>query len=648
MIGTVFDIETDGLYNEVTKIHCLVAKKFFTDGTSQMYKFTDPQEIKEFVESQEVLIGHNIKIYDIPVLVKLLNCVVKARTIDTLPVSWYLYPQYKEHGLEEWGERLGIQKPVILDWQNLTQEEYLNRCTKDVEINSLLLFKEMDYLTRIYEEQGTKRILGYLNFKMESIEEQHRQMCRVDVPALVSLADILAREKEARTVDLIAAMPPNNIYVTKTRPKVLFKKDGNLSSHGERWFELLRELDLPENTESVKVIRSTEPGKPNSHVQLKNWLFSLGWEPTIFEYKRDKETNENRAIPQISDEDGEICPSIERLIAKEPALANLKGLSIVNHRIGVVKSFLENTNSDGYTIADAGGLTNTLRFKHRKPIANLPSVHKPYGKEIRAAIIPPDGMILCGSDMSGLEDSTKHHYMYKYDPDYVNEMRTPGYDAHLSIGVFANMLIAEQEEFYKQYNKDKKENDKLKSQGLPPVRIFTEEEHTRMEHISEIRKKAKVVNFSAVYGVGAKKMALKSGMTVEECILLLRAYWLKNWAVKKVADDTYWKTVDGQMWLWNPVSEFWYSLRYEKDKFSTLNQGTGVYCFDTWLRKVRAKGIKMVLQYHDEKASVLMPEQKEEWRDKLQQAIDETNDELKLNVKLGISIDFGDNYAQIH
>jgi hypothetical protein len=35
------------------------------------------------------------------------------------------------------------------------------------------------------------------------------------------------------------------------------------------------------------------------------------------------------------------------------------------------------------------------------------------------------------------------------------------------------------------------------------------------------------------------------------------------------------------MWLYNPVSKFWYSAIY-KDIFSTLNQGTGVYCFDTW------------------------------------------------------------------
>jgi hypothetical protein len=250
--------------------------------------------------------------------------------------------------------------------------------------------------------------------------------------------------------------------------------------------------------------------------------------------------------------------------------------------------------------------------------------------------------------MSGLEDSTKHHWMFPYDPEYVKKMRTPGYDAHLEMGLFIKKLIQDEVEFYKWYNKTKKENSQAISNGQPPIYVFSKEEDVRMEEITETRGDCKQTNFSAIYGVGAKKMSLKSGIPVEECRSLIEGYWLLNWAVKKVSDNVYWKTVDGQMWLWNPVSELWYSLRYEKDKFSTLNQGTGVYCFDTWVRKVRAKGIMITLQYHDEIAFVLYDKDKEIAREKLQEAIKEANEELKLNIELGISVDFGDNYAQIH
>jgi hypothetical protein len=102
------------------------------------------------------------------------------------------------------------------------------------------------------------------------------------------------------------------------------------------------------------------------------------------------------------------------------------------------------------------------------------------------------------------------------------------------------------------------------------------------------------------------------------------------------------------MWLLNPVSGFWYSLRYLKDRFSTLNQGTGVYCFDLWVREVRSRGIKITLQYHDEVVIALLKEQKEEVDKSLRDSIDSVNEKVKLNVPLGVDVQFGINYAKIH
>lgn len=75
---------------------------------------------------------------------------------------------------------------------------------------------------------------------------------------------------------------------------------------------------------------------------------------------------------------------------------------------------------------------------------------------------------------------------------------------------------------------------------------------------------------------------------------------------------------------------------------------TGVYCFDTWLRRVRAKGIKIIFQYHDEICFKIPIGKEEETRALLLEAIKETNEELKLNVQLGISVDFGQSYSDIH
>jgi hypothetical protein len=102
------------------------------------------------------------------------------------------------------------------------------------------------------------------------------------------------------------------------------------------------------------------------------------------------------------------------------------------------------------------------------------------------------------------------------------------------------------------------------------------------------------------------------------------------------------------MWLFNPVSQFWYSLRYEKDRFSTLNQGTGVYCFDRWIMEFRKKRPQLTGQMHDEIIVTIKKGYREQLTKLLKEAVAVVNEELKLNRELDISVEFGDSYASIH
>jgi hypothetical protein len=102
------------------------------------------------------------------------------------------------------------------------------------------------------------------------------------------------------------------------------------------------------------------------------------------------------------------------------------------------------------------------------------------------------------------------------------------------------------------------------------------------------------------------------------------------------------------MWLFNPVSKFWYSLRHDKDKFSTLNQGTGVYIFDMWIAYVRKAGLKISFQYHDEIVLFNKIEDRDKVEGILKDAITKVNKKLKLNRDMDISIQFGKSYANIH
>lgn len=175
-----------------------------------------------------------------------------------------------------------------------------------------------------------------------------------------------------------------------------------------------------------------------------------------------------------------------------------------------------------------------------------------------------------------------------------------------------------------------------------------ETDKQRFDRLDKMRKKAKVVNYSSLYGVGKAKLSRSSGMSIKEAEALLKAFWELNWSIKEVADSLKVKTVDGQMWVHNPVSGFWYALRYDKDKFSTLNQSTGVYCFDTWLAHYLLKRPNIVSQFHDESCNVVKIGEEEEHSRVLQWAIDKTNEKLKLNVDLGIDIKYGSTYAAVH
>ena len=102
------------------------------------------------------------------------------------------------------------------------------------------------------------------------------------------------------------------------------------------------------------------------------------------------------------------------------------------------------------------------------------------------------------------------------------------------------------------------------------------------------------------------------------------------------------------MWIQNPVSKFWHSLRKEKDIFSTINQSTGSYCFDRWVALYRSKRSNIVGQFHDESINVIKKGEEDEHTSVLNWAIKKLNEQLKLNVDLGIDIQYGQTYANVH
>lgn len=398
---SIFDIETDSL--DATLIHVLS----YNDGTS-IKSITNYDEMRDWLLSQDVLIGHNLFSFDVPTLERLLEITIEAKIIDTLYLSWYLYPKRNFHGLEQWGEDLGVKKPEVDDWVGAHISVYTHRCESDVEINTRLWTRMQDYLYQLYEDEDTINlpIVNYLMFKASCIQDQAVLGIKLDVSHCHQMIDKLSPLIEEKVEALKLVMPLVEVWKPQSYPAKPFKKDGTLSVQGAKWSVLLRENDLPpDHKDDVMVMVGVKEPNPNSPEQKKDWLFSLGWEPETF--KEVKEDDGSiRQIPQINlPNGGGLCPSVLRLAEENDDVKHLAGLSVLVHRLGIFKGFLAMVGDDGYIVSEIGGLTNTLRVKHRG-IANLPKVSVLYGAEIRASFICEDDEVIIGSDMTALNGRT--------------------------------------------------------------------------------------------------------------------------------------------------------------------------------------------------------------------------------------------------
>jgi hypothetical protein len=612
---TVFDIETDGLLDQMTKIHVLS----YSDDNKTVIHTHDYDEMREFFLTRKTLVGHNIVRFDIPAVEKLLGIKVEARLIDTLALSWYIHHDRLKHGLEGYGDEYGVPKPVIKDWNSLSPEEYAHRCNEDVKINNRLYLLLNMKLNKLYDNENDKdRLIDYLTFKLDCAREQEELQWKLDVPKAQAAYDEISRLKEEKVEQLAEAMPKRMLTRMVTQPKVMYKKDGELSSHGENWLALCKEYKQSLTSIGFKINTGEERGNPNSNDQVKDWLYSLGWKPRTFKFVRDKKTGDERQIEQVR-KGSELCSSVVDLASVDPAVDLLDGLTVLTHRAGILSSFLD-CHKDGYLQAGVAGLTNTFRFKHYRPLVNLPSVDKPYGDVIRGCLTCPDGYVLAGADMTSLEDTTKRHYMKPLDPTYVEEMSREGFDPHLDLALHAGVI-----------NQDD-----------------IDKHNSGERSLKALRKNYKVVNYSATYGVGAAKLARETGMSKGEAKTLLDAFWSRNWAIEKVASTVRVREVMDGMWLLNPVSGFWHSLRSDKDRFSTLNQSTGVFCFDTWVAICRKNGVKAVGQFHDEIIALVKKGDEGKVENLMHEAAIMLNDKVKLNVPLGTDVQFGNTYADIH
>ena len=166
----VFDLETDGLLNDVTCIHCLVIYDSETDQTLVYNDQGSEEPIVrgiQLLEEADVICGHNVISYDIPVIEKIypwFKCT--SLVVDTLLLSRLYHADRFEldkridnsrfplqlrgrHSLESYGYRLGEYKGEFgktTDWKEWSQEMQ-DYCKQDVKVTTKLCDHFHPYLS---------------------------------------------------------------------------------------------------------------------------------------------------------------------------------------------------------------------------------------------------------------------------------------------------------------------------------------------------------------------------------------------------------------------------------------------------------------------------------------------------------------------
>ena len=396
----VFDIETDGL--NATKIWCIVAKDL---DNNQVYGFP-PDQIDqgiELLEGADLLIGHNILGFDIPVLKELTDINFdNKKIIDTLVLSRLAKPERDGHGLEAWGYKLNRHKGLMeeRDFQRYTPN-MLDYCINDVELNSLVF----DNVIKELNGFDTKSIKIEHDVSHILKEQEKYGFLFDNYKAEVLLAKL--RERKTVIEDKVQEVfKPKKVKIKTVVPK--FKNDGALSKQGltEEEYNCL-------STQPVSRVLAFDRYKIQefnlaSRKQIGEYLKEFGWKPKKFTPTGQPIVDEG-TLKNVKD-----IPEAQ-LIAE---------FLLLQKRIAQVESWFKHLGGDnrvhGFVIPN-GAITG--RMAHVKPnMAQVPSINSPYGKECRECWTVPNGYKLVGIDASGLELRMLAHYMN--DKEFTNEILT--------------------------------------------------------------------------------------------------------------------------------------------------------------------------------------------------------------------------------
>jgi hypothetical protein len=569
-----FDIECDGLLDEVTKVHC-ISILYDNDPATYLYGPRDIKSaIKKISEYNGYIVGHNICAYDVPVLSKLhgLKLHPKAKLIDTLLLGCILYPEDGILSLETWAKKLGLEEQKVQheDWstysaamgercrsdtiitrsvyQHLEKNAHYGMVADgplDLEVQVGLIHARSYQVGAYFDVEKGIALHQELANRRDQLQEELRESgpWRMEIPGVAK-----SRQEEYRENEGHEGVDP-------------FRKDGSYSVRARNYFK--EDIDTVQGHYCPV---SFVPFNPDSPDEVRSFLLSVGWQPTEWNYVRDKMSGEVRITsPKLTEDSyASLPPGLGQKIAEYNVLCHRAGTLL--NREGTSGALLKiradgTIGSEAFTCA-----TPTARYRHQGVICNMPRIRTLYGKELRSLYGVPPGCTQIGADLSGIEIRMLAHFLLAGSYEKARET--------------ADLILSP----------DKGNDFHSFNQGL--WRLAS-------------RDIAKNTLYAIVYGAGAKKIAQTAGVPESRGAKIKKDFLSAHPGIAELIKDLefayqrnggFIRGLDGR-----PL--------YVRQKIRLLNvllQNAAAIVFKTWMALTmerpwaREGTIKLFIEYHDE------------------------------------------------
>jgi hypothetical protein len=410
----VFDIETDGLLDELTRVWIIVAHDLDTS-KKQVWLEGDLGWVDVF-QNADLLIGHNVIDFDFPALKKVYGFELndQEKVHDTMIMSQVLdYKRFgnKGHSMEVWGEHFGQPKQAHEDWTQYSPEMY-TRCVSDVDLNIRIYDTVLDEFFYILERnQSIKTYLQAehsVSWWCAECREKGWPFKTNDAKALLSTLE--AEMNKAHEI-LSAKLGIKCVAVDKCKGEVPWKepkwtKQGFYHKSTADWFGVHPCSGFEGEERLIRGPYSRVKFVPlslTSTDDVKLFLFRNGWKPTQWNYKHDPETGERyKTSPKITEDSLEFLGGDGKLYTD---------FLTVRSRYGVVKTWVENVDENDNLHGECFTIgTPSMRMRHQI-IVNVPSGDSAWGPEMRRLFSCPPGWSLVGCDSKGNQVRGLAHFI---------------------------------------------------------------------------------------------------------------------------------------------------------------------------------------------------------------------------------------------